>query len=123
MTPEVLLVRTRFSLLPRLLKYHTKDRQCGCQLHYVKRVSLCFSLTNHSVTYGSTNEITQSIAVQLYGRRQVKSFFKIQYSEDIMAITHGRNNSLLALIDQLENNDPKSIIHEKDSIFFCYLYI
>lgn len=35
-----------------------------------------------------------------------------------MAITHGRNNSLLALIDQLENNDPKSIIHEKDSIFF-----
>ena len=34
-----------------------------------------------------------------------------------MAITHGRNNSLLALIDQLENNDPKSIIHEKDSIF------
>lgn len=40
-----------------------------------------------------------------------------------MAITHGRNNSLLALIDQLENNDPKSIIHEKDSIFFYYLYI
>lgn len=40
-----------------------------------------------------------------------------------MAITHGRNNSLVALIDQLENNDPKSIIHEKDSIFLCYLYI
>lgn len=35
-----------------------------------------------------------------------------------MAITHGRNNSLLALIDQLENNDPKSYYSWKGQYIF-----